>query len=101
MNQEPEKISGKTKNGFGGPRAGSGRKKGSPNKKTAELQAYVAATGQTPLEYMLERMRDEANDPKERLNAAISAAPYVHARLSSVDMKASISTHEASLDELA
>lgn len=93
-----EKIPNKTK---GGPRPGSGRKPGSPNKKTAALQAAVADSGVTPLDYMLSVMRDEVNDPKDRLSAAVSAAPYVHAKLSSVELNANISAHEAALDDLA
>lgn len=85
----------------GGKRPGAGRKKGVPNKRTAEIQAKVEESGLTPLDYMLSIMRDAVAEPRERLQAAINAAPYVHAKLSSIDLKASISTHEASLDELA
>lgn len=77
-----EKIS---KNIKGGARTGSGRKKGSPNKKTAELQKSVAESGITPLEYLLSVMRDPAAERLHRQNAAIAAAPYVHAKLSSID----------------
>ena len=76
----------KKSNGMiGGRRPGAGRKKGSPNKKTAELQRRVAEEGITPLEYMLQVLRDEANEPKDRLNAAVSAAPYLHPRLSAIE----------------
>lgn len=92
-----EKISMNTK---GGARPGSGRKKGSPNKRTAEIAKAVEESGVTPLEYMLRIMRDEAEDPRARLNAAVSAAPYVHAKLSSVEMHATVSNHEEALDEL-
>lgn len=85
----------------GGARPGSGRKKGSPNKKTAELQKAVAESGITPLEYMLQVMRDPATEPKDKLSAAVAAAPYVHAKLSSVEMNATVTTHEAGIDELA
>lgn len=85
----------------GGKRPGAGRKAGVPNKRTAALQAAVESTGVTPLEYMLQVMRDETNDPRERLNAAVSAAPFVHAKLSSVEINAKVTTHEASLDDLA
>ena len=43
----------------GGKRPGAGRKPGTPNRITAELQAAVAASGETPLDYMLRVMRDE------------------------------------------
>jgi hypothetical protein len=78
-----EKISGKTK---GGARPGAGRKPGSPNKKTAEVQAAVAAAGITPLEYMLSVMRASETDPRDRLVAAQAAAPYIHAKLSSITL---------------
>lgn len=96
--------------GRGGKRAGAGRKKGVPNKRTAQVQAAVEATGITPLEFMLQIMRNEPiyEDPKlqfeataMRFEAAKAAAPYVHAKLSSIDLKADISTHEAALEDLA
>ena len=66
---------------------GSGRKKNSPNRATKERQARVAATGITPLDFLLEVMRDEEADLEVRLEAAKTAAPFVHARLASVDFK--------------
>lgn len=70
----------------GGKREGAGRKPGVPNKRTAEIQKAVEESGLSPLQYMLSVMRDEAEEPRVRLNAAISAAPYVHSKLSSVEM---------------
>lgn len=75
----------------GGARAGAGRKKGLPNKRTAEAQAQAEATGITPLEYLLSIMREPAQEPRERLAAAVAAAPYVHAKLSAVSMTGDIS----------
>ena len=63
-----------------------GRKPGSTNKRTQKLKADVAGSGLTPLEYMLVVMRDEAIEPRERLSAAQSAAPYVHPRLANVTL---------------
>lgn len=63
-----------------------GRVAGIPNKRTARIEAEIAASGMTPLEYMLEVMRDAMNEPKERLSAAIAAAPYVHAKLASMEL---------------
>lgn len=93
-----EKISSKSK---GGARPGAGRKKGAPNIRTKATQAAAEQTGITPLEYMLQVMRAPETEPRERLNAAIAAAPYVHAKLSSVEMNAKVTTHEAVIDELA
>jgi hypothetical protein len=41
---------------------------------------------------MLSVMRDEGNDKATRLDAANKAAPYVHAKLASVDHKSSDGT---------
>ncbi len=62
-----------------------GRKKGTPNKRTAEKIAEVEASGLTPLDYMLSVLRDELLDRETRLEAAKSAAPYVHAKLANID----------------
>ncbi len=70
----------------GGKRPGAGRKKGVPNKRTQEVQAAVEASGLSPLDYMLGVMRNTAAEPRERLNAAVAAAPYVHAKLSAVEV---------------
>ena len=69
----------------GGKRAGAGRKKGEPNRRTVETQAMAQQTGITPLEYMLDVMRN-SSDERMRMAAATAAAPYVHAKLSSVEL---------------
>lgn len=92
-----EKQSTKIK---GGKRPGAGRKPGVPNKRTAETQEAVEKSGLTPLEYMLSVMRDVGQDEQRRLAAANMAAPYVHAKLSSIEMNATVTNHEAALDEL-
>jgi hypothetical protein len=73
----------------GGKRDGAGRKAGVPNKRTQEKVAAIEASGLTPLDYMLSVLRDELLDRETRLEAAKSAAPYVHAKLASVDTKLS------------
>ena len=60
------------------------RKAGTPNKATSATAAAIAASGPTPLDYMLSVLRDEAREPAIRLEAAKAAAPYVHPRLSAV-----------------
>ena len=62
-----------------------GRRKGTPNKATAARQAEIAGSGLTPLDYMLEVMRNEQVDTATRLDAAVKAAPYVHPRLAAID----------------
>lgn len=71
----------------GGKREGAGRKPGAQNKATQEQREAVKQSGLTPLEYLLTVLRDETADRAERIDAANKAAPYVHARLSSVDHK--------------
>ena len=63
-----------------------GRKAGTPNKATNATAAAIAASGLTPLDYMLSVLRDEAREPAIRLEAAKAAAAYVHPRLASVDL---------------
>lgn len=61
-----------------------GRQKGSVNRKTAQVQAAVEESGITPLDFMLQIMRDESAERSDRLDAAKAAAPYVHAKLANV-----------------
>lgn len=68
----------------GGSRPGAGRRKGVPNKASAARQKRVAATGVTPLEYMLGVMRDALADTSRRDDMAKACAPYVHPKLASV-----------------
>ena len=71
--------------GRGGKRAGAGRPKGAAAKIDAEARAAAHASGQTPLEYMLEVMRNPQIDARRRDQMAAAAAPYVHHRLSSTE----------------
>lgn len=69
----------------GGKREGAGRPAGAVTKRTREAAEKASADGLTPLSYMLSILRDEDADPKERMWAAEKAAPYVHAKLASVE----------------
>ncbi len=62
-----------------------GRQKGTPNRATAARQAEIAASGETPLDYMLRVMRDETADPSRRDDMARAVAPYVHPKLAAVE----------------
>lgn len=94
-------------NGRGGRRPGAGRKPGSATQKTREIADRAAEEGITPLEYMLNIMRSdppETEDPRlmleamaMRFEAAKAAAPYVHPKLSAIEMNAKVQTK--SLDE--
>lgn len=76
----------------GGKRPGAGRKAGSPNKATAAKRAEIEQSGLTPLDYMLGLLRNENMPAETRFEAAKAAAPYVHAKLTSAEVK-SETTH--------
>jgi hypothetical protein len=84
----------------GGKRTGAGRPAGAATKRTREIADRAAEEGITPLEYMLNLLRDEQGDPTVRFEAAKAAAPYMHARLSSIEADVNISGDEAALSEL-
>jgi hypothetical protein len=69
----------------GGKRQGAGRKPGSKSRKTSEIALKAAGEGMTPLEYMLDRMRDPNEETSLRADMAKSAAPYIHPRLAAVE----------------
>jgi hypothetical protein len=71
---------------LGKPKTG-GRKKGTPNRASTVREAEIKASGQTPLDYLLGVMRSKATPEAMRLDAAKAAAPYVHPKLSSVELK--------------
>lgn len=62
-----------------------GRKKGTPNKVTIAKAKEVADSGLTPLEYMLDVMRNPQVDPVRRDDMAKAAAPFAHHRLASIE----------------
>lgn len=69
-----------------------GRPPGSTNKMTNEARAKAQETGELPHEFLLRVMRGEEIDGslpefKDRMAAAVAAAPYYAPKLSSVDHK--------------
>jgi hypothetical protein len=85
----------------GGARQGAGRKAGSLTKKTREIAENAAAEGITPLEYMLQLLRDDKNPREIRIDAAKAAAPYIHARLAAIEHSGGmVVSHEDALNEL-
>lgn len=78
----------------GGARAGAGRPKGAAAKRTREIADKAASEGLTPLEFMLQVLRDETAEMGARFEAAKAAAPYVHPRLANVD-----GTHRVTLSQ--
>ena len=86
----------------GGRRPGAGRPKGSVNRLSASAIAKVTAEGITPLDYLMNLLRDENAPPEDRFKAACAAAPYVHPKLAAVEMSGGldITSHEKALDAL-
>ncbi|QIG75000.1 hypothetical protein EVC14_002 [Rhizobium phage RHph_I3_18] len=77
----------KMASGHGGKREGAGRKTGSATRMNEEARAKAAEGGLMPLDYMLTVLRDEEQPMAARMDAAKAAAPYVHAKLASVEHK--------------
>lgn len=77
----------------GGARKGAGRKPGSRNLATRKAREMAEATGVTPLQFMLDRMRDAEAPIADRMDMAKAAAPYIHAKLSSVEAKVDVEGH--------
>ena len=65
----------------------AGRPKGSKTRYSTTLQRQMLRNDNpTPLEYLVSVYTDESNSLRDRLDAAKAAAPYVHPRLSSVEV---------------
>lgn len=80
-----------------------GRQPGTGNRRTWEKTAAVLASGDSPLDYLLAVMRDPEMPTPMRIAAAKAAAPYVHPRLSAIQLalsSASRSVRELSEAEL-
>lgn len=75
-----------------------GRKPGTPNRATQEQRDEIMASGLTPLDYMLSILRDGEADPDKRFEAAKAAAPYVHPRLASTEVKGDLTINDVSAD---
>jgi len=66
-----------------------------------EARAKAAAGGIMPLDYLLGVLRDETKPEETRIDVAKAAAPYVHAKLTSVEHSGGIAlSHEDALNEL-
>lgn len=63
-----------------------GRQKGARN-KTAAINRAMVKDGLMPIDFMLALLRNEDAPLDDRKWAANAAAPYVHAKLSSVEAK--------------
>lgn len=85
----------------GGKRLGAGRKKGSITRRSQEIVAKATAQGVSPLEFMLDVLRDPTKEFKDRFAAAIQAAPYVHPKLASTNVTGDIKVQNFSDEQLA
>ena len=77
-----------------------GRKKGTPNKRTAERQLLLAtinASGKDPISFFSDLLHNEAVPLELRFQAAKELAPYVHPKLQSIEARAGGQTHEERL----
>lgn len=118
-NQQPKKKVPQRTNrgGPGGKRAGAGRKVSSTTRKTRAIADKMVEDGElTPLEFMLQTMRETPDDLRKqhksgkidtaefvirmrdlidrRYAAAKDAAPYLHPRLASIEAKVDSSGQE-------
>jgi hypothetical protein len=67
---------------------GAGRRPGSRNRRSVELEKAVAETGKTPLQVLLDTMRHylEVGDRDKAAIFAKDAAPYVHPKITSISV---------------
>lgn len=73
-------------NQHGGRRPGAGRKPGAATIRTREIANQAIAVGQSPLEYLLNVMRDSTNPLEVRMEAAKICCPFVHPRLQAIQL---------------
>ena len=102
----------------GGKREGAGRRKGSRNKASSRREQFIARSGPTPLDVMIQSMRyywDEAQrelaksipelhkvdvDINRALDAAHKAAPFVHPRLAAIDQNSTLDFSKLTPEEI-
>ena len=80
-----------------------GRQKGTPNKKTVErarLMADLHFSGNDPVTFFAEILRNEAAPLDLRFAAAKELAPFMHPKLASIEARTGGRTHEDRLEEL-
>ena len=74
----------------------AGRPKGSKTRYSTRLQRQMLNSDHpTPLEYLVSVYTNESNTLRERLDAAKAAAPYVHPRLSTVEVSSKPQNRDA------
>lgn len=83
---------------------GRGRPKGSLNKLSkANIELVSKDGGLTPLEYLTRVYQNESEETKTRVDAAKSAAPYVHPKLNAVQVEGDVAlmSHEEWIKKLS
>jgi hypothetical protein len=102
----------------GGKREGAGRRKGARSRASAMREQFIAQTGATPVDIMVNIMRcafdmaqrelkqDEPNEAKVKwafglaLESAHRAAPFAHPRFSAVDHSATLDASKLTQEEI-
>ena len=106
--EKQSKVSNMTQRG--GARVGAGRKKGGMSeakiigkKVSSRVAAKLDATNSTPLEIMARVMSGDLSVTEMQFEAAKAAAPYIHPKLSAVQMNATVrrSVEDMTDEELA
>lgn len=75
----------------GSPKTG-GRTKGTLNKRTMVAQDKInqlLSENKSPLDFLIDAMLNESLEMAERIDAAKAAAPYIHPKLASIEVKGS------------
>src|SRR5580700_4065793 len=67
-----------------------GRPKGARNRRTIDAIRGAEASGQTPLEFLLDLMRNPEVNQATRIDAAKAALPYLHSRISATTQIATV-----------
>jgi hypothetical protein len=80
----------------GGARPGAGRPAGSLRQRHQDAVTKALAVGKSPVEFMLEIMRNENTDPRDRQWAAEKVAPYVHPRPAPIERTVEIDLPDTS-----
>lgn len=65
----------------------SGKPKGAQAKATVAKEQAIRASGLTPLDFMLQTLRNPESPHEDRKWAAQTAAPFCHPRLAQIDIK--------------
>ena len=80
-------------------RNGAGRKAGAVTTRTREIADKALSEGISPLDYMLQMLRDTNETQANRMWAAEKAAPYVHPKLAAVEHSGEVE-HKHSLTDM-